>query len=301
MSLTNYPNGVSSFGVPVLGGAGGMVTTGNVWFVDSTTGSDGNSGQDKDHPFATIDYAIGRCTANKGDVILVMPNHSETITAADGINVDIEGVSIIGLGVGNNRPEIAYSTSTAASFGVNADSVLLKNLYFDMTGVDGMDTPLDIDDNHCTIEDCEFLVGDATYQADEAINADANADNLTIRRCKFISGTAGANYAIHISGALTNLMIDDVWCDGDFAVAPIGATTAFTQALIRNVYAKNDQTGDLALEFTGAATGFMVDCYSHTDCEPQNSIDPGSLFVYNVLACHATDKFAVQAQASDSS
>ena len=78
MGLTNFPNGISSFGVPVLGG-GAITTTGSIFFVDSVTGSNGNSGADSDHPFATIDYAIGKCTANKGDHILVMPGHNEAI------------------------------------------------------------------------------------------------------------------------------------------------------------------------------------------------------------------------------
>ena len=100
MGLTKFPNGISSMGMPVIGGA--YSTTGSVFFVDSNTGSNGNSGADKDHPFADIDYAIGRCTASKGDIIFVMPGHSET--AATQITCDVAGVSIIGLGRGGNNP-----------------------------------------------------------------------------------------------------------------------------------------------------------------------------------------------------
>jgi hypothetical protein len=51
MGTTNFPGGVTSFGVPVLGGGYAVpATTGNYFFVDSNTGSNGNSGKDKDHP-----------------------------------------------------------------------------------------------------------------------------------------------------------------------------------------------------------------------------------------------------------
>ena len=44
MGLTNFPNGVSSFGVPILGG-GTIFTTGSIFFVDSTTTAGINNGK----------------------------------------------------------------------------------------------------------------------------------------------------------------------------------------------------------------------------------------------------------------
>ena len=53
MSLTNFPNGITSFGVPMMGG---MIpsTTGKYYFVNSVTGSNGNEGTDPSAPLATI-------------------------------------------------------------------------------------------------------------------------------------------------------------------------------------------------------------------------------------------------------
>ena len=65
MSLTRFPRGVSSFGIPVIG-AGPIVTTGTVFFVDDS-GSNDNSGLDPEQPFATLAYAESRCTASVGD------------------------------------------------------------------------------------------------------------------------------------------------------------------------------------------------------------------------------------------
>ena len=90
---SGFPGGVAIQGMPVLNTYGG-----NVYWVNSSGGGDGNKGT-RQRPFATLDYAIGRCTANNGDVIMVMPNHAETITGAGGIALDVAGVTVVGMGI----------------------------------------------------------------------------------------------------------------------------------------------------------------------------------------------------------
>ncbi len=71
MTLTAYPNGVSSFGVPVLPGIGGqgIVAYRRVFFVDNKRGVDANSGQDMARPFATVQKALN--TVQDEDTIIV--------------------------------------------------------------------------------------------------------------------------------------------------------------------------------------------------------------------------------------
>ena len=56
------------------------VHTGNVFFVMTGGTDSAGYGLHPDRPFATVDFAIGQCTANQGDVIYVMPGYTETIT-----------------------------------------------------------------------------------------------------------------------------------------------------------------------------------------------------------------------------
>src|SRR3954465_1858829 len=73
----------------------------NVFFVQSTNGNAGDSsgkGQTPDAPFATIDYAVGQCSANQGDLILVLPGHAETVSAAAGLALDVAGITVLGIG-----------------------------------------------------------------------------------------------------------------------------------------------------------------------------------------------------------
>ena len=62
--------------------------------------------------YNTVDAAIGACTAAQGDVIYVMPGHTETVTSTS-IAMDISGVSVICLGNGLNRPVFTYGAAAA--------------------------------------------------------------------------------------------------------------------------------------------------------------------------------------------
>ena len=71
MSLTNFPNGITSFGVPVLGTIGGLPFTGNYYFVDPVNGADGNEGS-VELPLKTLYGALAKCTAGNNDVVVLI-------------------------------------------------------------------------------------------------------------------------------------------------------------------------------------------------------------------------------------
>jgi hypothetical protein len=80
MSLTNFPNGITSFGVPVLGTIGGLPFTGNYYFVDPVNGADGNEGT-PELPLKTLYGALAKCTAGNNDVVVLVGNGSSTGSA----------------------------------------------------------------------------------------------------------------------------------------------------------------------------------------------------------------------------
>jgi hypothetical protein len=148
---------------------------GNKWFVSSTHTNKADTvdnGISPVRPFATIDYAIGRCTANNGDIIYVLPDHAETISAAGGITCDVAGVSIIGLGVGTDRPAINF-TATGSTLPVSAANVTLYNLLF-TGGVDAITTMLPVTAANCNIINCEArdVTGNALVFASFSAAAD---------------------------------------------------------------------------------------------------------------------------------
>lgn len=81
MALTNFPDGITSFGVPVIGGIGGLPLTGNWWFVNPAAGSDAYDGTSPQTPFQTIYRAYAAATAGNNDVIVLIGNGSTSGTA----------------------------------------------------------------------------------------------------------------------------------------------------------------------------------------------------------------------------
>lgn len=113
-------------GLSELEGAG-ILTFGTIFYVDSNTGSNtANNGKAPNLAFATIEAAINACTANKGDVILVMPGHTEAVTSTS-LNVDVAGITILGLGSGSMKPVLTFA-ATSSRINVTAANCTLQNL-----------------------------------------------------------------------------------------------------------------------------------------------------------------------------
>jgi len=136
MSQTNFPlgfqNGISLRGVPVE-----IPIAGQVFWVDSTStvvkggvgSSNGNPGTYQ-KPFATLEFAKSRCTANRGDVIYLKPGHAETYSDATSLNMNVAGVSVIGLGTGSLMAAFTLDTANTATIPVSVDNVMFYNCEF---------------------------------------------------------------------------------------------------------------------------------------------------------------------------
>lgn len=77
--MSTFSDGLFQYGgVPV-----GMSTfnTGNAYFVNPVTGSDGNTGTTLNQPFKTLYKAHAACTAGNNDVVYLIGNGSTTATA----------------------------------------------------------------------------------------------------------------------------------------------------------------------------------------------------------------------------
>jgi len=136
MPFSNYPsgflNGVTIRGVPIT-----QTHPGRVYHVNNSSvlAPGGVAGVDQGagaytRPFKTIDFAVGRCQASAGDIIMVMPGHAETISDATSLLLDVAGIAIIGLGSGSLRPTITLDTANTATIPVSADNILIYNVKF---------------------------------------------------------------------------------------------------------------------------------------------------------------------------
>jgi len=237
---------------------------GQTFYVNAaTTGaSNSNAGTDPSVPLATIDAAVGKCSAARGDVIIVGPGHTESITSATSLVIDISGISIIGVGNGRLRPKLTFTTATAANIPISAANVRVKNLVFDLTGFDAVAAGITVSAADCTIEDCEFIIAGATNQAVLGILTTAAADRLTIQKNLFYGTTdAGCTSVISLVGGDQIRIVDNdfqVAC-GASAGAIAGATTDSTNLLIHNNRIQNKTASSTkAIVLTATSTGLIT-------------------------------------------
>ena len=264
------------------------MTTGDIWYVDSGSGTDGSGyGQNPMSPCATLDYAIGLCTASNGDVIFVMPGHAENLALADAVDVDVAGVRIVGLGEGNNRPTFTY-TATAGEFVIGAANITVENLRF-VAGISNVTMGISVEaagDNFAMIN-CEVPEpGTATFDFADIIDLASGADNVTIDGLivRQVGVTAGdLDHCIEMGTGVNNrFTLKNSVIEGEFAVAAIWSDTADTEVLIEDCIITNATNGQHAIEFTSTARGEIRNCLVRTD-EQTTACDPGSLTMANVL------------------
>lgn len=264
MSLTNFTNGLAVFGMPVLPG-GVPASTGTYYFIDSNTGSDSNDGKSPQRPFATIDYAIGNCTASKGDVILVMPGHSESISGAGAITADVAGISIVGLGWGNLRPTITLHT-TATTIAISAANVTFRNLRI-ATDVDAVVKVFNITGAGVTLDAVDF-VETASCAALQFVLTTAAADDLTIQNCRWVQTTTAATALMEWIKLVGTDRVKIVNCFANLkgyatanpanGVIVGGTTAALDVEIVGNRFIITNSTGNVAISLYTGSTGYAL-------------------------------------------
>jgi hypothetical protein len=257
MVTTNYPDGVTSFGVPVIGpGAGELPlidSGGRYWFVSSVRGDNGNTGT-FDSPFATWAFAADATSGNTalraGDVIVLLPDHAETVIAAGGVTV-ATAVRIVGIGEGSAKPTLTFGTSTAASVAVTADDVSIVNV-IGIGNIDALVNPFNVTGDGF-YGDIEWRDATNLKEAVVAVKAEAVSNfKLKLKYSGFIDGS-GTTAAFNVNGCSGVRVNIDAY--GKFNTG-VGRTVdvAATDVEIRGTVYKTGVT-DGTLTFTDTATG----------------------------------------------
>jgi hypothetical protein len=138
MTITNFPNGISSFGMPILGSP--FVTQGKYWFVKPYSGSDAWDGTTPDTAFKTLAKALSAATANRNDIVFLFSESNTAASTTDYQSVTLDWnkdlVHLVGVGSPSpmsNRARVALiSTYVTASnlFTLSADGCIVSNISF---------------------------------------------------------------------------------------------------------------------------------------------------------------------------
>jgi hypothetical protein len=239
MGISNYPkgfaHGINVRGLPLLNTYAGRV----YWVYNGTNllvGQRGGSDQNKgtfDAPFSTLDYAVGQCIANRGDIIMVKAGHNENLAGADAVDVDVAGVSIIGLGNGTDVPTFDHD-ATASELVIGAANVLLENLRF-RPGTNAVTNAINIEaaGDRYTIRNCRFADAEAaTDEFADTIIVEAGADEGVIEDCWADAGAQAAVSFIELNGAVIGITIRRNTVIGDYSTACIRGDTTLSQKVV---------------------------------------------------------------------
>ena len=223
MSITNFPQGVSSFGLPVMGGGGIPAMYGDVWFVDARNGSDDNDGKSKDRAFKTLSQAHTKATSNNNDVVLI--DGDSQITEDSMITWSKNRIHVVGLGGGfmtGQRSRLGFSTTGNAS--VSAATITLtgvgntfSNLKIENSGTDATSVAAVIDAGEANVwYNCSFM---KFSDLNVAAVADfiCRSDSTTYKNCEFgfdtlVQSAARATFWIKNDGATRAKHINMIDC-----------------------------------------------------------------------------------------
>lgn len=300
MGISNYPGGFKD-GVTIKGVPLTLTNPGKVFFVSnadvlldenqSLAGVDQAGGGTYQKPFRTIDFAIGQCTASRGDVIIVLPGHVEDIASATSLVADIAGVAIIGLGTGTLQPQLNFS-ATASSVEIDAANVSLVNMNL-KADVSAVVVGINVDAAGFTMQDCVMdfnATGDdfVTMIDIDGVNGASLLNNKLIAE-----DTAGCDEAIRLDDC-DNVTISGNHIYGDFSDgAIIGEGAAGVNLTITdNTIYNSDTTAGFVIDLNVAFTGIMANnrCGTLFATAPETALDPGSMLCLENYVCNAVDE-----------
>lgn len=235
----------------------GLTTLATAGEVISYFGPDRDGGN---RLFPTIVAALAdaNVVASRGDVILVLPGHTESIVGAGTIALSKAGIRIIGLGIGRLRPILTWSTSTAAQITVTGANTSFENMVFDLTGITAVVAAFSVTAADVSFLGCEFIISTGTNAPVLGILTAATAARLRVENCRFIGpavSTATCTAAIQHEVGIDYIIRNNEF-KGKFTQAILNATTLLGGLIDNNRFVIG--TGTVAITMAAASTPFIV-------------------------------------------
>lgn len=242
-------------GKPFFVSSGQTVALGGVSASANQTGR----GTKPEEALATIDYAVGLCVADRGDAIIVF-NHTETVTAAAALAIDIAGVSVIGVGRGSKQPKIDLTTIASATVTITADNCQLVNFQIEASFADIV-SEIVVSGKDCRIAQCRFL--EPTTDENALINiltgAANSADGLVVENCEFRGLDAANTIGISCPNAQARTVFENNKFLGVFETGAIKAVGVLAQVFARNNTINNTSgDADECISIADTSTGAVV-------------------------------------------
>lgn len=259
MALTQVtlPNGALFNTTQTFLGAGNLFSTGTVYFVSSATGSNDNNGTDVSTPKATIAGAQSAATASKGDVVVILPGHTETLTSV--LTLSKAGVNYIGLGQGNLRPTIT-GNGTIDAISITGANITLQNINFAAPETDDQTAHVNVAAAGATLRGLRMIGSQTSKNVTDMITVASGADDLLVEGCVAYNTVVDCVSWLSLEAAVARATIRGNVVMGQFSTGVLMDEATATLASISGNLFKNTKAATAVITFTtGNSTGVMWD------------------------------------------
>lgn len=196
---------------------------------------------------STLNAGLAMATSGRGDVVIVLPGHTENISAADQMSSLVAGTKIIGVGYGTERGTFTWTAATS-TFLLDVANVTVQNLILNMdpgSGSVNVAAPITISAAGCRIIGNTIRMGtDANSLVTIGITTTAPADDCEISDNLIYGATAAeCTTMIRLVGA-DRMRMSNNYIVGATSSTTVGVlqflTTASTNVVSENnVYRNN--------------------------------------------------------------
>ena len=233
---------------------------GTEFYVDYTNGDNGRAGRSKATSVQTLTYALSLATANQDDVIYLLPGHAETISAAAGLAINKAGVTIVGIGNGSLQPTFTLDTAATADIDIDAANVVIQNVHFRANYAD-VAAAIDVNADDFTLRGCRFTEVATNMNAkiwvqDAAATA---SDRITIEDCYAIALDAANTHFVNFAGTGDGHVIKGNTLIGDWGTMVIGGAGIVTNCVVvDNVISNAASDNDACINLPATTTGIVM-------------------------------------------
>jgi hypothetical protein len=230
--------------------------------------------QDYDDPIIaenlvpTLDAGLKRCRAGRGDIVMVLDGHSESVVAIATVDMLaglVADTKIIGVGEGSSMPVFRWTAATSA-WNVTKANVRIQGLRLRLEGANGVTKAINWTGADGTLADCDVEVASgAAAKATIALEVGIGANKFKLLR-NYFRGTSTHNVT---DGVKVVAAVEDLLIQGNvmhFSATAANGNIHVTAAALRLAIIQNWLTNDHTLSTACiaidavAATGIIADC-----------------------------------------
>lgn len=255
-----YSNGIGESTGDTLATCEPLYTSGDIWYVKSSTGVDAASprGRDATRPLATI--AQAHTNAANDDIIVLLDGHTETVSA---LTIS-KNVIIVGSGSSSGLPtaKLTPAAADAIVFTVTAAGVQFRNVWFEERTASSTYPVISVEAANFQMVGCYCQLG--AYDA-ATVYFESGGDDARLVNTTFVSTatalTAQPTCAVRIDNDISDLDLDGVVFDGGaYGFALPGAfdgTTAANSTITRLRAQSISLLRGADMSIKGASTGWV--------------------------------------------